>query len=102
MMLEIKGPMSSSEEAIEFMENIEKVIPKEDRTLEIYETFERVLNRFRYNTAKDVGTPQIKSKSIIEGYGNIRCCGKCGTIVHELSYYYCPHCGTRYQPPVEK
>lgn len=96
-MLELTGKCCSAEQAIDFFESLANIVPEDDRTDEFCDEFEQALNRFRYEAAKDIGTKKRIIKAIYRGHHDLKYCGKCGFGADEVSYNFCPNCGTRYQ-----
>lgn len=88
MSLELTGMCMGGIDAIKCMED--EIAPlveaQNDPTLE--ESFNRALNRFRYEIKKSVPVP-VKE---LRGRRITRDCGNCGHVV-DVGYEYCPNCG---------
>ena len=95
-MLELTGVCCGGLDAIEFMEMLPDVIPEECKTDDFCEEYERALNRFRYEVAKEIGRKKKTIKAVKKSHKDLSSCGKCGAGANEPSWRYCPNCGTRY------
>ena len=96
-MLELTGPCCGTEQAVEFFEKIVEKIPEKEKTKEFCEMYEKSMNRFRYEAAKDIGKKKKIVKAVHRGYHDLQYCGKCGFSAEEPSHKYCPNCGTAYR-----
>ncbi len=98
IMLELKGTgkCCSGIQAIEFMESLADVIDEDTKTTEFCKEFEEALNRFRCEVAKGIGRKKRILRPTRRGLHELCYCGKCGAPANEVSWNYCPNCGTMY------
>ena len=59
------------------------------------ETFERAMNRLKYEVAKGIGKRIKHMDAPKPGWHEVNNCGECGYPAHTFQNY-CPNCGTRY------
>ena len=85
--------------AVEYFESIKDRIPDSER-----ETYQRAMNRIRYEAAKGIGAKKRVIKAIKPWHSDKKVCGHCGFGADEPHYHYCPNCGTAYldNPYTEK
>lgn len=86
-------------ETITFFESIAGLIPEHDR-----ETYERAMNRIRYEAAKGIGVRTKTTKAVYKWHKDLERCGNCGFGGVQANHEYCPNCGTKYlrNPYTEK
>lgn len=78
-------------EAVEFFEGLADRITDKER-----ETYERALNRIRYEAAKGIGVKVKITKAVYRWHSDIQNCGNCGYSGVRAQEHYCPNCGTAY------
>ena len=72
-MMQITGACIGGVEAVEFFEKLEDRITPEEK-----ETYQRAMNRIRYETAKGIGVKKRVVKAVKSWHTDKKVCGKCG------------------------
>ena len=78
-------------EAVEFFERLSDRITDKER-----ETYEKALNRIRYEAPKGIGVKIKITTAVNRGHRDFQNCGNCGYNGVRAQEHYCPNCGTAY------
>lgn len=81
-------------EAVEFLESLPDIIPSVAKTAKFNESYDRAMNRVKYEVAKGIGKPMGITPAVKAWHKDIPKCGHCGAGVSEVVWKYCPNCGT--------
>lgn len=78
-------------DAVEFFDSLKDRITDKER-----DTYEKAMNRIKYEAAKGIGVRKKTVKAVKSWHHDTHVCGRCGFGADAPENKYCPNCGTRY------